>query len=64
MYKKGSMPNTKQISGPGSAPRHLLAPGTKPPERIHGPNKHDVPQKGYSASYRQGGRKGGNEASS
>ena len=63
-YKSGSMPKDKQCAGPQSAPKHLMAPGTKPPQKISGGNPHDPAKAGWSKSYRQGGRKGGNEASS
>lgn len=54
----------KQIQGPQSAPRHLIAPCSPPPEKVKGGNPHDPARKGYSKSYRQGGRSGGNAANS
>ena len=60
MYKKGTMPSGKQITTPGSAPGFAKSRGG-PPERISGPNRYDVPKAGYPASYRQRGRRGGND---
>lgn len=69
-YKCGPAPKNRQVTMPTSAPRHLLAPGSKPPMQT----KTDMPDKMKSFGsptaapgkvyQHQGGRKGGNEASS
>ena len=64
------MPKTKQVQGPTSAPRHLLAPGTPPPlaTKMSSPVnsrkelKYMTPTPKFAQ--RQGGRSGGNEPSS
>jgi hypothetical protein len=66
-YKCGPAPKNRQVTMPTSAPRHLLAPGTKPPmvTKMSMPKHLEQPTPAPKQVYQhQGGRKGGNEASS